>query len=50
MLDGVCLLNGSYNWTRSAASENNENIMAVGNAALVQAYAVEFERLWAKFV
>lgn len=49
VLDSVCLLNGSFNWTRGASSDNNENIMAIGAPKLVAAYAKEFERLWAKF-
>jgi phosphatidylserine/phosphatidylglycerophosphate/cardiolipin synthase-like enzyme len=49
VLDSVCLLNGSFNWTRGASNDNNENIMAIGAPKLVAAYAKEFERLWAKF-
>ena len=44
--DNGLLLNGSYNWTRSASTENNENILVSNNAKLVQSFQNEFNRLW----
>ena len=44
--DNDLLLNGSYNWTRSASTENNENIFVSNNAKLVQSFQNEFNRLW----
>ncbi|MDG1853238.1 MAG: phospholipase D-like domain-containing protein [Verrucomicrobiales bacterium] len=44
--DNDLLLNGSYNWTRSACTENNENILVSNNAKLVQSFQNEFNRLW----
>lgn len=44
--DNDLLLNGSYNWTRSASTENNENILVSNNAKLVQSFQNEFNRLW----
>jgi cardiolipin hydrolase len=49
LFDGVRLLNGSYNWTRSAANYNQENVVVTADRALVEAFAGEFERLWARF-
>lgn len=44
--DGKRLLGGSYNWTRAAASENNENIFVTNDGRLVRQFQQEFERLW----
>lgn len=46
IFDGVRLLNGSYNWTRSAAEQNEENVVDTGNPVQVAAFAKEFQRLW----
>jgi len=40
------LLNGSYNWTRSAATENNENITVTNHKKLVSEFQQEFRKLW----
>ncbi|MGJ8672647.1 phospholipase D-like domain-containing protein [Rubritalea sp.] len=40
------LLNGSYNWTRSAATENNENVTITNHKKLVRQFQNEFLRLW----
>jgi phosphatidylserine/phosphatidylglycerophosphate/cardiolipin synthase-like enzyme len=49
VFDGRLLLTGSYNWTRGAAAENEENLVVTDDARLVSAFAREFERLWQKF-
>lgn len=49
LFDGRLLLTGSYNWTRSAAAENEENFIVTDEPRLVAAYAKEFEQLWQKF-
>jgi phosphatidylserine/phosphatidylglycerophosphate/cardiolipin synthase-like enzyme len=46
LLDGVTLLNGSYNWTRSAAAFNEENLVVTNEPALVRTFAQRFEALW----
>jgi phosphatidylserine/phosphatidylglycerophosphate/cardiolipin synthase-like enzyme len=46
LLDGARLLTGSYNWTRSAADRNLENILVTDDAAMIRAYQEEFDRLW----
>jgi cardiolipin hydrolase len=48
LFDGTWLLNGSYNWTRSACEHNEENLVASNDPALVAAFQGEFERLWAR--
>lgn len=46
IIDGERLLNGSYNWTRSAADYNFENLLVTNDEGLVKPFAKEFERLW----
>jgi phosphatidylserine/phosphatidylglycerophosphate/cardiolipin synthase-like enzyme len=46
LFDGGSLLNGSYNWTRGAASHNRENFLLTSDSHLVGIYARYFERLW----
>lgn len=47
--DDRVLVTGSYNWTRSAADENRENIVVTSDPRLLAAYREEFDRLWAEF-
>ncbi len=49
IFDGEKLLTGSYNWTRSATRENQENYLVTDDELLVAAYQREFDRLWACF-
>lgn len=44
--DHDLLLTGSYNWTRSASTENNENILVSNQTELIRSFSREFERLW----
>ncbi|MBT9392007.1 hypothetical protein KLP40_02420 [Hymenobacter sp. NST-14] len=46
LADDAWLLTGSYNWTRSAAEYNLENLLITPDAHLVSRYAAEFARLW----
>lgn len=46
ILDGETLINGSYNWTRSAAHDNQENLVIQKEATLVKAFDEAFERGW----
>src|SRR6185295_15170575 len=45
--DGV-LLTGSYNWTRGAADNNEENLILSNDRRLLTAFRGEFDRLWKK--
>lgn len=47
VLDGATLLNGSYNWTRSACTFNEENLVVTSDAALVASFARHFAEMWA---
>jgi phosphatidylserine/phosphatidylglycerophosphate/cardiolipin synthase-like enzyme len=49
LIDGHTLINGSFNWTRSASDYNHENILVTNEPVLVAAYLKEFEDLWKKF-
>ncbi|MDO9617380.1 MAG: phospholipase D-like domain-containing protein [Pseudomonas sp.] len=49
LFDGRLLLNGSFNWTRSASTSNEENFMVVDNPQLLTAFSREFESLWARY-
>ncbi|AKT36872.1 phospholipase D-like domain-containing protein [Chondromyces crocatus] len=49
VFDGRLLLTGSYNWTRSAARYNEENLIATGESRLVEPFVREFESLWRRF-
>lgn len=44
--DNDLLLTGSYNWTRSAATENDENIIVTNNRKLVNSFQSKFDELW----
>ena len=49
IFDGTLLLNGSYNWTRSAALYNEENYILTGDQRLIRSFAELFNSLWEKF-
>ena len=49
VFDTQRVVTGSYNWTRSAATSNEENIVVTDDAKLVASFAAEFERLWQQF-
>jgi len=44
--DDSSIITGSYNWTRSAAKFNYENIIVSTEQTLVHDFIIEFERLW----
>ena len=47
VLDGARLLNGSYNWTRSAAAYNEENLVITSDPTLVAVFTRHFAEMWA---
>ena len=49
LYDDARLLSGSYNWTRSAANYNQENLIVTADRAIVERFGSEFERLWSDF-
>jgi phosphatidylserine/phosphatidylglycerophosphate/cardiolipin synthase-like enzyme len=49
LFDDRILLNGSFNWTRSASDFNQENLLVIDHPPLVADYVREFEGLWQRF-
>lgn len=49
VIDGRLLLNGSFNWTRSASIENYENVQITDLPKIVQKFSDEFASLWTRF-
>ncbi len=49
LFDANLLLSGSFNWTRSASTSNEENLLVTDHALLVASYRSEFDKLWARF-
>jgi phosphatidylserine/phosphatidylglycerophosphate/cardiolipin synthase-like enzyme len=50
VFDFTHVLTGSYNWTRSAAMHNRENVLVSDDPKLVRQYQVAFDELWAVLV
>lgn len=46
ILDGETLVTGSYNWTRGAARDNQENVIVTNDLRLVKPFSDTFDRLW----
>jgi cardiolipin hydrolase len=46
VFDRTLLVNGSYNWTRSAQSYNSENFVVTAEKRLVELFGRYFDRLW----
>lgn len=44
--DNKTLITGSYNWTRSAAKFNHENILLTREGSVIKSFAKEFDQLW----
>jgi phosphatidylserine/phosphatidylglycerophosphate/cardiolipin synthase-like enzyme len=49
IFDGARLLTGSYNWTRGAANDNEENFVVLADRGAVAAFQQVFDALWTKF-
>lgn len=49
IVDGRKLINGSFNWTRSATKYNDENIVISGDSSLISAFQKKFDSLWKDF-
>lgn len=49
LLDRKMLINGSFNWTKTATLGNHENILVTNSFHIVQPFIEEFDRLWDMF-
>lgn len=50
VIDKMITITGSYNWTKSAARENQENILALNDERIASFYLKEFEKLWTRTI
>ena len=48
IVDEISVLTGSYNWTKSAAEYNQENIIITDNDEIVTGFIDNFTQLWEK--
>lgn len=46
LIDGRIAFTGSYNWTYTAKTFNQENLVITTNYTIVNAFVAEFEQLW----
>ncbi|MCK4325743.1 phospholipase D family protein [bacterium] len=46
VIDNKIVITGSFNWTASAESRNNENLLIITSEELAQEYKREFRKLW----
>lgn len=46
LFDNQIAVSGSYNWTRSAADRNEENIVVSDDPRILSPFRNQFERLW----
>ena len=49
IIDGLTLINGSFNWTRSATERNQENIVSSQDTTLIAQFQNQFDSLWEAF-
>lgn len=49
IFDRKLLLNGSYNWTRSASENNQENIVLDSDPGLIRSFQGQFNAMWDRF-
>lgn len=46
VVDGALVITGSYNWTTSAQTRNEENLLVIHSPELAQSFEGEFQKLW----
>ncbi len=46
LVDGRTVITGSYNFSKNAEEENDENLLILRSESLATVYAAEFESLW----
>jgi phosphatidylserine/phosphatidylglycerophosphate/cardiolipin synthase-like enzyme len=46
LFDRRRLMTGSFNWTRSASEQNEENLIVTPDPVLVESFGRRFEQLW----
>ena len=48
VIDNKVLITGSFNWTKNAENDNQENLLIITDKKLIDQYAKRFELLWTK--
>lgn len=48
IIDRETVLTGSYNWTRSAAKYNEENLLVTKERSVIKRFVDEYDRMWKK--
>lgn len=46
IIDNTTVTTGSFNYTKSAQSENDENLVVINSAQISQQYETQFGRMW----
>ena len=46
IIDGAVVITGSYNWSTSAETRNDENLIIVRSREVAWAYEAEFQKVW----
>ncbi len=46
IIDEVIVITGSYDWTETAETHNDENLIVISSAQIASAYEEEFSRIW----
>ena len=46
IVDGEFLINGSFNWTKTANENNFENLLIIKNQEIIKNFIFEFNNLW----
>lgn len=46
VIDNKIVITGSYNWTASASTRNDENLLVIDDEEIIQRYQKQFKNLW----
>lgn len=46
IVDELIVLTGSFNWSKSAEENNNENLIVIKSEYVADIYEDEFEKIW----
>ena len=49
VIDNKILFTGSYNWSNSAETRNDENLLQINDKELADFFSREFDRLWREY-
>lgn len=50
IIDGEIVFTGSYNWSKSAEEDNDENLIIIKSMEIAETYEEKFEEIWNKGV